>query len=201
MKAIIFDLDGTLVYTEKETRQYLVNKALYYFGVEFTDEEVDNFWFMHSRNLMLEKFGIDQGKFWDIFNNKKMVKERLKHTHPFDDVDYLLELKKKGIKMAIHTGAPPYTAEREIAMLPDVFDEIQIADPTGNTKSKPAPDGIHFILDKFGVDIKDAIYVGNSDEDILTTKNAGIFSVLIDRKEHKHDLVPDRKIYSLNELR
>jgi len=98
MKAIIFDLDGTLVYTEKTTRQYLVNKALYYFDVEFTDEEVDTFWFMHNRNSVLEKFNINIDKFWDIFNNKKMVKERLKHTHPFDDVDYLLELQKRGIK-------------------------------------------------------------------------------------------------------
>jgi len=29
------------------------------------------------------------------------------------------------------------------------------------------------------------MYVGNADEDILTARNAGVFDVLIDRKEHE----------------
>ena len=53
---------------------------------------------------------------------------------------------------------------------------------------------------KLDVDMNDAVYIGNSDEDILTCKNAGIFSVLIDRKEHKHDLKPDKVIESLYEI-
>jgi len=200
MKAIIFDLDGTLVYTTKECRLYLLRKTFQYFRKDFSDEELDALWFGHGRSEKLEKWGIDKHKFWDIFNNKKMVKYRLKNTSAFDDVDCLKELKDKGIKLAIHTGAPPYTAQKEIALLPGVFDVVRIADPTSNTKSKPAPDGVYEILEELGLEKKDAIYVGNSDEDILTTKNAGIFSVLVDRKEHKHDLVPDRTIESLHEL-
>jgi len=200
MKAIIFDLDGTLVYTERETRLFLISKALSYFQKDYPDDEIDTLWFMHDRNTLLDKWGVHRNKFWDIFNNKKMIKERIKHTHAFDDVDYLVKLKKKGLKLAIHTGAPPYTANKEIAMLPEVFDAVLIADPTGNTKSKPAPDGVFAALKSLDVDIKDAIYVGNSDEDLLTAKNAGIFSVLIDRKEHPHAIKPDAKIESLYEL-
>jgi len=200
MKAIIFDLDGTLVYTEKECRHRLVAQALEHFGKTAPESEMNEFWFMHGRNEMIRKWGLDPDEFWAYFNQAEFVEERLMCTAPFDDVEFLKELHKDEIKLAILTGAPPGTAEFEIAMLPDVFDAIVIADPNGDVSSKPDPEGVHEGLRQLGTDIHETVYIGNSDEDILTAKNAGIYSVLIDRGEHSHSLKPDKVIKSLYEI-
>ena len=45
---------------------------------------------------------------------------------------------------------------------------------------KPAPDGIFEILSFAGVKKENALYVGDSDVDIQTARNAGIFGIAVD---------------------
>jgi HAD superfamily hydrolase (TIGR01549 family) len=201
IKAIIFDLDGTLVGVEKEFRRNLIRKVLDDFNKKVPGHELDELWFMHSRSEMVKKWGIDVDVFWDAFKKNDSVKTRIKHTYVYDDIDYLNSLKEKGIKLALLTGARHEIAHAEVDLLNrSVFEFVLIADPNGDVPSKPHPLGVEKCLEKLGIDKKNAIYVGNSDEDLLTAKNAGMFLVLIDRNEHKHDLLPDMKITTLNEL-
>ena len=42
---------------------------------------------------------------------------------------------------------------------------------------KPAPDGVYKILDKLGVDVSQCLYIGDTNTDIFTGKNAGADTV------------------------
>jgi phosphoglycolate phosphatase len=201
IKAIIFDLDGTLVGVEKEFRRNLIRNVLDEFNKKVPDHELDELWFMHSRSEMVKKWGIDPAKFWEAFRKFDGIETRIRHTYVYDDIDYLEFLKEKGIKLTLLTGARNEIAQAEVDLLNrGVFEFILIADPNGDVPSKPHPLGVERCLEKLGIDKSEAIYVGNTDEDLLTAKNAGIFSVLIDRNEHRHDLIPDKKIKTLTEL-
>ncbi len=200
IKAAIFDLDGTLVHIDKEYRRDLVRDVLKEFGSDVPEPELDEFWFMHSRNLMVEKWGLDVKDFWKVFLRLNDHEKELSHTFAFDDVKYLDKLRQKGIILAILTGSGREMSEKKLRLLDIDFDVVVNAHLFTEIKGKPHPEGALECLRLLKVAKEQTIYVGNSDEDILTARNAGIFSVLIDRKEHKHDLKPDMRIESLYEL-
>lgn len=55
---------------------------------------------------------------------------------------------------------------------PGLFDFVLGARP--EMEKKPAPDGVNFISKKFGVDKTGAIFIGDSDVDFQTARNAGV---------------------------
>lgn len=91
----------------------------------------------------------------------------------------------------------------EIRMLdPKSFDAIVLVNELVEIKSKPHPHGIKECLSLLGVKKNEALYVGNSNEDIIMAKNAEVFDVLIDRGERKFpDVTPSLTIHSLYDLR
>lgn len=201
MKAIIFDLDGTLVSVRLEYRYELLGKVLARFGKRATPDEIDSFWFMHSRDRLIERWGIKPESFWKEFRIHDLPDLRKQYTFAYDDYPYLKELKNQGFRLALCTGSPPHIAEMELSFIDrSVFDVIVIALPSNGIKAKPDPMGALQCLNLLNTAPHETLFVGNSDEDILTARNAGIQSVIIDRKEHRHSLTPDRLITSLYEL-
>jgi phosphoglycolate phosphatase len=201
MKSFIFDLDGTLVSVKPEYRYQLLAAVLAEFGKTISKDHIDRFWFMPHRDALLRQWGLHPDKFWNTFRTHDLPKTRKPYTFVFDDITYLSQLKKAGHKLALFTGSPPVIVKMELSFLDRrIFDAIVIASPSTGITPKPHPMGATECLRLLGCERKDTIYVGNSDEDILTARNAGIFLVLIDRGEHKHTLVPDAIISSLAEL-
>jgi phosphoglycolate phosphatase-like HAD superfamily hydrolase len=201
MKSFIFDLDGTLLSVKPEYRYQLLAAVLAEFGKTISKDHIDRFWFMPNRETLLIQWGLNPDKFWNTFRKHDLPKKRKPYTIVFDDISYLSQLKKAGHKLALFTGSPPAIAEMELGLIDrSVFDAIVIASPLTGITPKPHPMGATECLRLLGSERMDTIYVGNSDEDILTARNAAIYSVLIDRGEHKHTLVPDAIISSLAEL-
>jgi phosphoglycolate phosphatase-like HAD superfamily hydrolase len=201
MKGIIFDLDGTLVSVRPEYRYDTVSKVLAGFGKRVARKDMDTFWFGHSRDLMIENWGVVPKDFWKEFHALDDPEHRRRFTFAFDDCSHLAQLKKKGYKLALCTGAPPRIADMELDFLDrSVFDSIVIAHPYNDVKPKPDPMGIHECLRILKTGPGETMLVGNSDEDIMTARNARIKSVIVDRKEHSHTLEPDRLITSLRDL-
>jgi HAD superfamily hydrolase (TIGR01509 family) len=200
IKAAIFDLDGTLVHTDTRYRRNLMKGILERFGKSVPVEELDEFWFMHSRDLMVEKWGVDVRRFWKAYLEQNTHEKELAHTLAFDDAGYIRKLRENGIRLAVLTGSTREVSKKKLKLVDAEFDIVVNVHTFTDIKGKPHPDGALECLRLLGTKKEETIYVGNSDEDILTAKNAGIFSILIDRKEYKHDLKPDAKIDSLREL-
>jgi len=202
-KAIIFDLDGTLVHTLSEYRYTLVSKVLKEFGLQATKRDIDTFWFEGARDAIIEKrFGLTPKEFWNMFRIHDDSKLRAQYTKPYADVKAISELKTKGFLIGIVTGAPTHIAELEINLIgKEYFDCIICAHEDNGFKIKPDPHGIIECMKKLGVNNKEAVYVGNAEEDIEAARNAKVLDILIDRDEHAiTQIKPTFEIKSLNEL-
>lgn len=96
---------------------------------------------------------------------------------PYDGIPELLkELKKKGLKLAVFSNKPHQAAVKVIdEYFGDIFD-IVLGKKEENPK-KPDPAGALKIAGEFGVKPENIIYIGDTDTDMQTGKNAGMFTV------------------------
>jgi len=203
-KLAIFDLDGTLVHSKPEYRYLVVGNVLRELGKTYTHEKIDSFWFETHRNEVIKReFQIQNpDDFWTTFKKHDSVELRKQYVETYSDVNFIVELKNKGIKTAIVTGAPNHMMNLETNLLgKDNFDCLISANPENGFLPKPDPQGIEFCLSQLGIDRKNAMYIGNGSEDVEAAKNANVFDVHIDRGEHKINIIPSLKINSLYELR
>jgi len=203
-EAAIFDLDGTLVHSLPEYRYTVVGAVLKELGVNSHEEDIDRFWFEAGRDdIVTDNFGLSLDDFWSTYRKHDTTELRKRLTRVYDDVDFIQELKKSGYKTGIVTGAPLHIAKLEIGMLGrEHYDAIVVAHRSNGFTPKPNPQGLEECLNLLDVTKDKAIYVGNADEDILTARNAQVFDVLIDRKEHEFpEINPSLVISSLYELR
>lgn len=180
---VIFDLDGTLLDTLEDLKN-AVNAALVQYRMpERTLEEVRKFVGNGIRNLMLRAVpeGEDHPDFEEAFAffqsyYKAHCKE---HTGPYEGIpDMLKALSEKGVKMAIVSNKfDPAVKElnREHFL---GYMQAAIGEMSG-VERKPAPGMVHMALDILGVEKKRAVYVGDSDVDIQTAKNAGLECICV----------------------
>ncbi len=204
-KAVLFDLDGTLVYTDKEYRHDVTIKTIKEMNGKIPAENIlDKFWFETGREKVIEKFFCLEPKaFWEAFRKHDLTEKRKKSTRPFDDTGFIAELREKKFKTAIVTGSPKHIAEMEIGLVgKENFDAVILANHWENRLPKPHPESIEHCLKILKVKKSEAVFVGNADEDIIAAQNAEILDVFIERKEHFFpEIKPSFSISSLFELR
>jgi HAD superfamily hydrolase (TIGR01509 family) len=206
-KAVVFDLDGTLVCALPAYRHRTVGSTLKELGVKpkiVAEHFVDKFWFEENRDeIIVTYLGIEPGEFWKVFRKYDLPEVRSKFIRKYEDVSFVQELKKKGYRTGIVTGSPEYIASMEIEILgKENFDVIIVANP--EIKPKPDPHGLEVCLDKLKVPFAATVYVDNSTGGILAAKEVGMYDVLIDRKEYCFDskkLKPSLIVDSLYDLK
>lgn len=176
--AVIFDLDGTLTDTLEDLKDS-VNFALRSFGFpERTLDEVRSFVGNGVKKLIFQSVpcGTDEktaedclAVFKEYYKDHSLVK-----TKPYDGiVPMLAELKKQGIKTAVVTNKMNEAAQDIVRIFFDGLIEITVGQIDGIAQ-KPQPDGIFSVLETLGVSKDKAVYVGDSEVDCITAKNAGI---------------------------
>ena len=96
------------------------------------------------------------------------------NTAPYPGIEQLLaDLKQAGVVMAVVSNK----LEEAVEALRQHFFADTIAVAVGDTPGrprKPAPDGVLAALGQLGVPPENALYVGDSDVDIATARNAGM---------------------------
>lgn len=203
VKAVIFDISGTLAYCRPEYRQQVVGKAFSRLKLDYRDEDIEKFWYGQARSTFIkERFAIDPEDFWKVFRVLDDPEVRKQYTSPYDDVGVIERIRDMGIHVGVVTGSPPHIAEIEIGCIGrQYFDHIICANRLTGLPRKPDPTALHMCAEALGVEPSEAMYVGNGDEDVLGARNAGMVDVHIDRKEYGFDgVVPTYTIYGLNEL-
>ncbi|MBQ2973044.1 MAG: HAD family hydrolase [Clostridia bacterium] len=176
--AVIFDLDGTLTDTLEDLKNS-VNYALSQFGFpERNTEEIRSFvgngvkrliYLSVPENTPDEISESCLSVFREHYNNHSCEK-----TKPYDGIADLLKLlKDNGIKTAVVTNKMHSAAEDIVKYFFDGLIDVTVGQIDG-VAQKPQPDGVYRVLDLLGVSREKAVYVGDSEVDCITAKNAGI---------------------------
>lgn len=179
IKAIIFDLDGTLLDTLEDL--YLaVNHALKTFNLPLrTKEEVRAFVGNGVENLMIRAAGENFSKeLLDEFKAYYSVHKN-DNTCVYPQIYELLsEFRKRNIAMAVVSNKFD-AAVKELAQkfFADTF-TCAIGDRDGIAR-KPAPDSVLEAMRLIGASASETLYVGDSEVDILTAKNACVKCVSV----------------------
>lgn len=176
----IFDLDGTLLDTLDDLAA-AVNYALRQHGMpEHTREDVRRFVGNGVRLLMVRAVpdGDSNPRFEAAFQTFReyYMEHSLDTTRPYDGIPELLsELRARGKRVAVVSNKF-YAATSELCQhfFPDTV-EVAIGEHEAEgIRKKPAPDTVMEAFRQLGVDSSNAVYVGDSDVDLLTARNAGL---------------------------
>lgn len=179
MKAILFDIDGTLV-----DSNYLHIEA---WSQAFADLGVEvDAWRIHRGIGMDSELLLDTllGDAADSLRDKaselhaSYYAESRSRLRPFSLArDLLSRLSDAGMTVVLATSAP----EKELAALRDVLkveDSIAVVTSAEDVEqAKPAPDIVEVALKRASVDASDAIMVGDSVWDMNAATEAGVASV------------------------
>ncbi len=176
-KAVIFDLDGTLLDTLDDLADG-VNHALSKHGLPVrTREEIRTFVGNGVANLISKSVpsGTDSDTTSQVLATfKPYYAEHARcKTKPYDGIIELIDfLNKENIKMAIVSNK----FHNAVAELNKFYFGDRIETAIGETpelQRKPNPDTVLKALGKLGISPSEAVYVGDSSVDILTAQNAG----------------------------
>ncbi len=189
VKAVVFDLDGTLLNT-LEDLACATNVSLRMNGMpERTVDEVRRFVGNGVANLILR--AMPGGKVTDTTDTVCLPKEHAKvlsdfsryyvehcedKTKPYEGIIPMLKkLKEMGINIAVVSNKSDEAVKKLMpAYFGDLIDIAKGEDEAHGIGKKPAPEMVYSALSHVGVDPAEAIYVGDSDVDIATAKNAGM---------------------------
>lgn len=176
-RAVIFDLDGTLLNTSEDIQKAL-NASLKKFSLpvlslEKTIEFVGN----GAKNLVIKAVGDRQdytGKVYeDFLVNYKTTDNNLTKYYPGEE-ETLAKLKSRGLAMAILTNKPQAATEQVYGKFLAKFGFNIVLGQTEYLPLKPNPASTLYILDKLGVKKEDCLFVGDGEADVYTAAAAGV---------------------------
>lgn len=182
-KLVIFDLDGTLLYTLEDLMKS-VNFTLDLFGYETrTLSEISSFVGNGVEYLLRQTlpYDIKEDEFklcYACFKDH-YSKHCCESTRPYDGIIETLEiLKDRGVKIGVVSNKFQSAAEEVCEhYFKGLYDAVM--GESDECRRKPSPDGINAICEKFGVEKEDAIFFGDSEVDIKTGDNAGVYCVSV----------------------
>ena len=176
----IFDLDGTLLDTLGDLAA-AVNYALRRHG--FPEHSIDDVRsFVGNGVRVLMQRAVPDGEANPLFEDvlaafrSYYLEHSLDTTRPYDGIPELLaELRRRGCRTAVVSNKFD-AATKELCRY-FFADTIEVAvgeHEAEGIRKKPAPDTVEEALRQLGVTKEGAVYVGDSDVDILTARNAGL---------------------------
>tara|TARA_B100000676_G_C18057721_1_gene835602 strand:- start:684 stop:1358 length:675 start_codon:yes stop_codon:yes gene_type:complete len=186
-RAIIFDLDGTLIDSVPAIRETLNNIFSSEGVAEFSIEEVKTLVGFGAR-WMIEEI-IKRKKIESSVSNLEALLSQYyteylrvsdKFTKIYDGVfEVLNELKEKQIKTAICTNKPGSTtiAVLKSLKLIEFFDAIVTEDDVKHRK--PDPTHLNHTLTKIKAKPNESVFVGDSETDMETASRAGVKFVFV----------------------
>lgn len=185
---ILFDLDGTLIDSAPDLA-LSINYMLTQVGRDTFSEETIDLWVGNGASVLVKR-ALSSSKTIDENIDNTLFQEALSiflnyyrdnccvKTVPYPNVKVTLQtLKDSAYRLAIVTNKPfdfikPILIKLELI---DLF-EIYIGGDT-LTKRKPEPEPLLYICEKLNIKTENSLMIGDSKNDILAAKSAGIESI------------------------
>ncbi len=186
-KLVVFDLDGTLLYTLPDIRR-AVNYALSAYDIPpIPMEEARTIVGRGLRNALIAAVNrsgkmIEDNDF--SLMNELMVSSYMKHpsdnTVPYDGIPELLGLlMENGVMVAIASNKKDEIVQK---IVKNILPSVRFSFVLGQTSTyplKPDPEGILSEIGKLGVTTDDIVYVGDSEVDYETAANLGCGYIVV----------------------
>ena len=200
----IFDLDGTLLNTLED----LVRCTNYALSVnalpvrkamevrQFTGNGI------HTLIERAVPAGTDEKTLQKVFGDftENYREHCMDNTCPYHGIiDLLKNLKKRGIKLAVISNKADFAVQDLCSrFFPGIFDAVYGERP--DIRRKPAPDAVNEVLQSLKVEKSAAVYIGDSEVDVETAKNAGLdlISVLWGFREKENLISCGAKNFAAN---
>ena len=183
-KAVIFDLDGTLLNT-LNTISYFANKALNNFGFASFPQEDYKYMVGNGAKILVERMltrhnAFNEDTFNKVYNEYTSLYDRdfTYKTVPYEGIMQLTQfLKENNFILGIVSNKPIYPT---VQVVNEIFGENFFNEVLGQREGipiKPDPVSVLEILNKYNIKPEECIYVGDTGVDMLTGKNTGAFTV------------------------
>ena len=179
----VFDMVGTILYTLDDICNG-VNEALVRHGLPRRDIDSIRRNIGHGIRHEIESSvpeGTDESVIDAVFHDFHAWYEVHcnDNTRPYEGIVELLQsLKEEGIRCAVVSNKADYA----VKALSDIhfrgLMEASVGEMEGIAR-KPAPDEVDEVLRLIGVDRKKAVYIGDSEVDIETARNAGMDCIAV----------------------
>jgi phosphoglycolate phosphatase len=183
-KLEIFDLDGTILNTIDDL-SCSVNYALSKSNLPHRSlQEVQSF-VGNGIRLLIERavprgtpVSITDIVFSDFCDYYKL--HCADKTKPYEGIlEMLKNLKENNIKIAVVSNKADFAVQELCARYFDNMFDIVMGEKKGINK-KPSPDEVNKVLEILNEDKKNTVYIGDSEVDIQTSKNANVNCISVD---------------------
>lgn len=177
-KAVLFDLDGTIIDTIGDIAAAL-NRALAEYGFPPRSvAEVQSF--LGNGSLMLMRRSLPNGgsnelcrEVREVFR-REYAKGMLDNTRPYDGIAELVaELGERGVVSAVITNKDDKNA---VPMVRHYFGDLFtcVRGVRADNDRKPSPEVTLSVLSELGFSVEEAVFVGDGMADLGVARNAGI---------------------------
>ena len=197
IKLLIFDLDGTLVDT-LVTIQTAVNNTMKEYGFkQYSYEEMRTIVGHGARKLIKDVCASEMPEeggdefFEKVYNfyGDAYYAVHLDVEKPYDGIlEALTKFKEAGYELAVLSNKPNEFVE---GILNKIFPQGLFSHMQGQTELpiKPHPAGALAVAEKLGYKPEECAFIGDSDTDVMTGKNANMFAVAVTWGYRDRDLL------------
>ena len=200
IKHVIWDFDGTLF----DSYPGMVNaflRALKKYGIEAKYDEVLKL-FLNSEKTAVQYY---QNQFLlgeeltEVYQDEKSHID-LSNMLPFPYAKEVCQRIKEAGRynyILTHRGSTTYDILRKNGMV-ELFTEIVTKD--NHFARKPDPEAIYYLLDKYQIDLKEAMIVGDREIEILLGQKAKVKTCFYESGNREPELQADYRVKSLEEV-
>lgn len=179
IKLCVFDLDGTLVNSIEDLAES-TNYGLRKNGFKTYELQKYKYFVGDGVKVLVKRVLGDNAT---PENEEKVLADfnyyynlhYADHTRPYEGcVEMLKKLEKQGIKCAVLSNKPDNFVKIIVSKLYPDFNFSWVQGKAEGFPKKPDPTALKFILKSLSCDVSDTLYIGDSNVDIFTGKNAGV---------------------------
>ena len=213
IKAVLFDLDGTLGYVKNPLRAWEVSEYLVGRGYEVYPQEFQAAWsfvsmvdytrygcrsFQEFIRRVLHRLEVEVDD-ETLDGLTRLYEDRHTYELHADALSAITQVKKLGMKTAIVTTIARFRFER---ILQDVGSYIDVVmDGYEARCEKSNPKMYKEVLRRLDVAPSEAVVVGDDVElEVILPKKLGMKTILLDREGKKRSNIPHAVVSSLNDV-
>ena len=183
IKAVIFDLDGTISDTISTITHYC-NVTLEHFGFPPLSEDIIKYYVGDGKKKLVHRFlahySADTPEMFEKAEKKydsEYESDVIFNTKPFDGICPVLDkIRQNGIKTAVLSNKPDNVTVMIVEKLFSGLFDVYHGKRDG-IETKPDPQGALLTAEELGVLPSECFFVGDTNVDIKTAKNAHMHSV------------------------
>lgn len=177
-KLIIFDMDGTILNTIEDIADavnYILKK---YDKPKKKVEEVKYFVGNGLKKTLERSILPEVNDSWIDKVYPEFTAYYKEHANEKTEsyggiIEVIKELRKAGYRLAVVSNKRQEAVDELCEVFFQECFDVAMGDREG-IRIKPAPDMVDSVLTRLGIERREAVYVGDSDVDIMTAKNAGM---------------------------